>query len=146
MCGAWSPASNPPEIVYSSPAGDVSTTDITMRLPSGTTTQVITAVLTNNGINYVDQDGFAYPAALWEPYNDEPTYDGGMGSVCRITWNGWVLFEQIDGGTTVYDNYAYASIVNTLRPCLSAGQNGVMKVVIETVNSSLSAGLRFSYD
>jgi hypothetical protein len=90
--------------------------------------------------------GFAYPAALWEPYGAQPTYDGGAGSSCRITWNDWVIFEQIDGNATIYRDYSTTSTTNTLRPALSGGQNGIMKVVIETVNSSLSADLRFWYD
>jgi len=144
LSAAWVPVANAPEITYSST--DTGTTDITMRLPSGTTTQVITAVLTNNGMDYTDQYGFTYPTALWEPYNNPPTYDGGAGSQCRITWNNVVIFEQIDGSTTVYKDYVATNTINTLRPCLSAHQSGVMKVVIETVNSSLSAGLRFWYD
>jgi hypothetical protein len=145
LSGAWSPASNPPEIVYSSDPVVLTLTDITIRLPSGTTTQVISAVLTSNGMNFV-YNGHAYPAALWEPYGEQPTYDGGAGSSCRITWNDWVVFEQIDGNVTVYRDYSTSSTINTLRPALSGGQNGIMKVVLETVNSSLSAGLRFWYD
>jgi len=145
LSGAWMPASNPPEIVYSSPPGDLGTTDITIRLPSSTTTQVISAVLTSNGMDFVAY-GHAYPTALWEPFGTQPTYDGGIDSLCRITWNDWVIFEQIDGNVTVYRNYSYTYTTNTLRPALSGGQNGIMKVVLETVNSSLSAGLRFWYD
>jgi len=141
LSGTWMPASNPPQIVYSS--ADTGHTDMTIRLPAGTDTQVISAILTNDGTNYVDQFGFAFPAIY---FNEEPTFDGDSGSSCRITWNDWVIFEQVDGSTTVYRPYSYVTTVDTLHPALSAGQSGIMKVLIETVNSGLSSILNFQYD
>jgi hypothetical protein len=141
LSGTWMPASNPPQIVYSS--ADTAHTDMTICLPAGTDTQVISAILTNVGTNYVDQLGFAFPAIY---FSEEPTFDGGSGSSCRITWNDWVIFEQVDGSTTVFRPYSYVTTVDTLHPALSAGQSGIMKVVLETVNSSLSAVLRLWYD
>jgi hypothetical protein len=119
---------------------------------------------------------FPYTADSTSPYNGNgwpgvqfqpriglpatPVFDGGSGSMCRITWNNMVIFEQIDGEITKNMGYYYNGNATSILQELYSGyipysyaqtpatipDTYFMNFKIESVNSSLEFEIGFLWD
>jgi hypothetical protein len=87
-----------------------------------------------------------------------PAFDGGTGSMCRITWNNMVIFEQTDGIVTINGSYYYNGTTNpqlwTFEPLpysyaqapATIPETYFMYFKIESVNSNLEFEIGFLWD
>ena len=111
-------------------------------------------------------NGNGWPAVQFQPrigLPATPVFDGGTGSMCRVTWNNMVIFEQIDG--TINYNMGYNNSQDgQTNSILQELQGGVvipysyskppnvipgsyfMNFKIESVNSSLEFEIGFLWD
>jgi len=106
-------------------------------------------------------NGNGWPSVQFQPRNSMPSppvFDGGAGSMCRVTWNNMVIFEQIDGDVTINGSYYYNGTTNpqlwTFEPLpysyaqapATIPDTYFMNFKIESVNSSLEFEIGFLWD
>lgn len=108
-------------------------------------------------------NGNGWPGVQFQPRNSmpaTPVFDGGSGSMCRITWNNMVIFEQIDGSITTNMGYYYNGNTTSMLQNLYNGfipysyaqtpptipDTYFMNFKIESVNSSLEFEIGFLWD
>jgi hypothetical protein len=108
-------------------------------------------------------NGNGWPGVQFQPRNSMPSppvFDGGEGSMCRITWNNMVIFEQIDGIVTTNSSYYYNSTNNPhlwdtayepipysyAQAPATIPDTYFMNFKIESVNSSLEFEIGFLWD
>jgi hypothetical protein len=108
-------------------------------------------------------NGNGWPAVQFQPrigLPATPVFDGGAGSMCRITWNNMVIFEQIDGEITknmgYYSNGNATSVLQSLyngtipysyaQTPATIPDTYFMNFKIESLNSSLEFEIGFLWD